>query len=303
MIGMALSIRDRVFGCVVGGALGDALGGPYEGRRGPIRVVHDLGRSISDDTQLTLATLESVIETGTVSPEHIAARFLAWFQAERITGIGGSTFKALRDLKAGTHWALAGAKGEMAAGNGAAMRVAPLAFLLDPASPDDCRTLRDVCRITHHSDEAYLGGLAVVWAVRLVAFSPGFDVTHLLHEVATRLPDSRVRDRIREIAALSADVSMFDVGARFGCSGYVVDSVPLALRAAELVAQATLLDVVDAAIEPGGDTDTIAAIAGQIAGAYGGASTVPQPMVENLRNAEEIADIARRFAERVADAG
>lgn len=95
----------------------------------------DWSGTISDDTQLTLATCESVIAAGGVRPEEVANAFISWYRAGRITGIGASTLKALRELDGGMHWALAGAKGEMSAGNGAAMRVAPLAFLLDPAVP------------------------------------------------------------------------------------------------------------------------------------------------------------------------
>ena len=51
--------------------------------------------------------------------------------------LGSSTLKALRDLAAGAHWELAGARGEYAAGTGAAMRIAPLAFLLEPGSAAD----------------------------------------------------------------------------------------------------------------------------------------------------------------------
>lgn len=123
--------RERVRGCLLAGAIGDAMGGPFEGQPGPIRFRERDNWKISDDTQLTLATCESIIELSRVSPEHIAARFLHWFRERRITGIGSSTLKAMRDLDAGAHWALAGAKGEMSAGNGAAMRIAPLAFHLE----------------------------------------------------------------------------------------------------------------------------------------------------------------------------
>jgi ADP-ribosyl-[dinitrogen reductase] hydrolase len=157
-----MSLHDRILGCLLGGAIGDAVGGVPE--RGEI--------SLSDDTQLTLATCEA-LQVGEVSPEAIAAAFTRWFRAGAITGVGSSTLKALRDLAAGAHWALSGARGEMAAGNGAAMRIAPLAFLLDPSDPGQRMVLRDVCRITHHSDEAYLGALAVVAAIRSEVWPPG----------------------------------------------------------------------------------------------------------------------------------
>ena len=72
---------DRIMGCIVGGAIGDALGGRRE---------HG-GLSISDDTQLTLATCEAIEGFGRISPEALAANFLRWFRAHAITGVGSST--------------------------------------------------------------------------------------------------------------------------------------------------------------------------------------------------------------------
>lgn len=124
--------KNQVLGCLLGGALGDAWGGPYEGAAGPVAFEIPSRPALSDDTQLTLATCQSIIELGCVNPENLASHFLRWFRAGRLRGMGSSTLKAMRDLAAGTHWALAGARGEYAAGNGAAMRIAPLAFLLNP---------------------------------------------------------------------------------------------------------------------------------------------------------------------------
>jgi ADP-ribosyl-[dinitrogen reductase] hydrolase len=155
-------------GCLLGGALGDAWGGPFEGSTGPIRFEIPLRPVLSDDTQLTVATCSSIIERGCISPESIADSFLTWFSAGRIRGMGSSTLKAMRDLAAGVHWALAGGRGEYAAGSGAAMRIAPLAFLLNSSHLLDRTMIRDVCRITHHNDEAYVGALAVVIAIRSV---------------------------------------------------------------------------------------------------------------------------------------
>jgi ADP-ribosylglycohydrolase len=172
-------LASRARGCILGGAIGDALGGPFEGQPGPLQFVRHKNWEISDDTQLTLATCESIVEVGKVSPEHIADRFVQWFRDRRITAMGASTLKALRDLDAGFHWALAGAKGDMSAGNGAAMRIAPLAFHLNPKLDSDRQTLRDVCRITHHNEEAYVGALALLTAIRSVASA-----------VSTRFADS-----------------------------------------------------------------------------------------------------------------
>ena len=224
---------DKVRGCLLAGAIGDAMGGPFEGRAGPLSFHEHTNWKISDDTQLTLATCESIIELGEVSPEHIAGRFLHWFRQKRLTGLGSSTLNALRNLDAGAHWALAGAKGEMSAGNGAAMRIAPLAFHLDPGSTEQRQMIRDVCRITHHNEEAYAGGLAVVAAIRSLA--SGETTSQLLETVLTYLPDSRVRDRIKELNSLPDDLPVAEIATQYGSSAYVVDSVPLALYAARQI--------------------------------------------------------------------
>src|SRR5581483_1243360 len=125
---------DAILGCIVGGAIGDAAGAAFEGREAgsPVASLFEVDWRLTDDTQLTLATCEALTGAEKPDPALIAASFLRWFRARRLAGLGASTLKALRDLDAGAHWALAGRKGERAAGNGAAMRIAPLAFCGDP---------------------------------------------------------------------------------------------------------------------------------------------------------------------------
>src|SRR4051812_12338318 len=126
--------RGRVLGCLLGGALGDALGRPYENKRPPLAAMPESQEwRLSDDTQLTLATCEAIFTFGRPDPTTIAVWFAEWHRERRFTGLGASTLKALTELGAGGHWALVGRKGEQAAGNGAAMRIAPLAFFCSPS--------------------------------------------------------------------------------------------------------------------------------------------------------------------------
>jgi ADP-ribosyl-[dinitrogen reductase] hydrolase len=294
----SITNKERVSGCLLGGALGDAWGGPWEGRPGPIAFEVPSRSELSDDTQLTLATCESILDTNSVDAERMAAHLAKWFQAGRIRGIGASTLKAMRDLTAGVHWALAGARGERAAGNGAAMRIAPLAFVLNPAQAEDRTVLRDVCRITHHHDEAYIGALAVVVAIRMALAGNWSKENSFLTMVGESIPDSAVRDRVKLLVPLHLGPA--EVASRFGASGHVVDTVPLALYCAQFIAEESLPKVIAQAVEAGGDTDTIASITGQIAGAVAG---VPADYAEHfarMDGGDEVIRVAESFADFVS---
>ncbi|WP_437597213.1 ADP-ribosylglycohydrolase family protein [Sorangium sp. So ce590] len=287
----SVGLRARARSCLLAGALGDAWGGPYEGLTGPVRPSFPDAPRLSDDTWLTLATCEAIVlNRGRVQPERIAERFRRWFEESRITGAGSATLKALRDLAAGAHWALAGARGEFAAGAGAAMRAAPLSFFLDPNIEADRRTIRDISRITHHSDEAYSGALAVIVALRLCA-TASVVPQDLLSAVANALPDTAVRDRLLDLSAFRE--SPGDAALRFGCSGHGVEAVPIALFVAATTAREPLESVIATAVSLGGDTDTIAAIAAQVAAISG--RPVPEGLIARLPEAPQLAPVLDPF--------
>jgi len=281
---------------LLAGALGDAWGSAYEGRTGPIAAPFPDRPQLSDDTLLTVATCEAIVRAGgRVEPSTIAQGFRLWFEAGRLRGLGASTLKAVQDLAAGAHWAMAGARGEYAAGAGAAMRIAPLAFLLDPSSADDRVLVRDVARITHHSDEAYAGALAVMVAIRVSAVAGGVP-ENLLSLVTSELPDTRVRDRLLEI--LAADETPDAVARRYGASGYVVEAVPLALLVAARERTRGLEGVLERAVALGGDTDTIASIAGQIVGASG--VELSHDLLQRIPGIAQVESAVSQFAAQVA---
>ncbi len=292
--------KQSFLGCLLGGAIGDSFGSPHEGKSGPIRMNSGRPGPLTDDTQLSLATCEAIGDNGTIDAEAVAARFLAWFRHGKLTGLGASTLKALVDLDAGAHWALAGRRGDQGAGNGAAMRAAPLAFLLDPEDPIHRRTLGDICRITHHNDEAYVGALAIVRAVHEVTrgtWKPGDD---LLASVANPLPDTNVRDGLLSLASLQTTAPLWEIASHFGCSGYVAESVPLAIYAVERFSENGFESTIQEAISMGGDTDTIASMAGQIAGAYSGFETLPRELYDGIMGIEEVIQVASAVAHRLS---
>jgi ADP-ribosylglycohydrolase len=174
------------------------------------------------------------------------------------------------------------------------MRIAPLAFLLNPADARDRIVIRDVCRITHHNDEAYAGALAVVLAIHSVLSGAWSQDRSFLAAAVDGLPDSAVRDRIQALLLPASDVDR-----SFGASGHVVDTVPLALYCAQSIAVDTLPAVLARTISVGGDADTIASIAGQLAGTVVGSAGVPHRLFVDVEGSDEVAVIAEAFAEFV----
>jgi ADP-ribosyl-[dinitrogen reductase] hydrolase len=289
-----MNLVDRMRGCLLGGALGDAMGAPFEGQEGPLVVELPRRAACTDDTQLTLATCEAIVARRCVDLDAIASSYVAWFGAGRLHGVGAGTLKALRDLAAGAHWALAGVRGEFAAGSGAAMRAAPLAFLLDPAAPADRIVIRDFSRMTHHSDEAYAGALAVIAAIRAIVSGAWPGTRSLLELTAEVVPDSTVRDRLEAMASSREPAQ--ELAARFGASGYVAESVPLALFVAQEIASRPFIEVLTTAISVGGDTDTIASMACQVAGTHVGAATLPAELLSRVDALAEIEAVVDAFA-------
>ena len=114
----------------------------------------------------------------------------------------------------------------------------------------------------------------------------------LLSLLVESIPDSRVRDRIIVIRESSLSVS--ECAAKFPSTGYVVDSVPLAILAA--CRSKGLLPTIQEIVHCGGDTDTVASMFGQIYGAAYGTAVLPKETVERIDGVSLICNVATAFS-------
>ncbi|WP_353778495.1 ADP-ribosylglycohydrolase family protein [Winogradskyella sp. 3972H.M.0a.05] len=273
----------RFEGCILGGAIGDAWGSGFENQfEQEDDTFYLIGNpkvklptwGITDDTQLTLATIEVIIDNGKITPELIANQFLHYYQKRKLRGVGSSTYKALKELSFGGHWSQVGRRGEYAAGNGAAMRIAPLAFVQEIKNSE----IRDICLITHNNDEAYIGAMCIVIAIREILNGNWTGKSNLIDLIIKQIPDTRVRDRLIEIKDIE---NLEEIGEK-GNDGYVVNSVPLAIAAANKVQEIGIEQMFTQLIDIGGDTDTNCSIAGQIAGTLIGKTGIPLDLINKL---------------------
>ena len=289
---------DRAVGALLGTAAGDALGAPYEfgPPRGPQLEVAMVGGGSfgwqpgewTDDTSMAIAIAE-IAATGAdlrdgKALDAIVHRWHEWMKTAKDVGIQtssvlraagwlGLSAQTAREASAALH-----ERTGRTAGNGSLMRTAPVAL----AYLDDEATLveadRWVSELTHYDPDA--GDACVLWCLAI------------RHAILTGVLDVRIglqhidSDR-RDLWAARLDVAETSQPSDFKNNGWVVEALQGAWSAitttpipqddpASGVFRADHLRLaLDAAVRGGGDTDTVAAIAGGLLGAAYGGSAVP----------------------------
>ncbi|HVI02251.1 MAG TPA: ADP-ribosylglycohydrolase family protein [Enhygromyxa sp.] len=300
---------DRLLGVLMGTAIGDAIGLPFEGlsprridqrlRRGPLGHSLVFGRGmISDDTEHACMVARALLESdGDVDRfrRRFAAQLRRWLLALP-PAVGLATLRACVRLCVGFGPERSGVD---SAGNGPAMRAALLGVWAD----DDRQRLalvRASTRITHTDPRAEDGALLIArWAA---------DASRV-HELAC-VRDAAMRDRIRSAlacaeAGASVEQARATLGFERGVSGFVVDT----LAAVAFCWRRHRDDpsaAIEAAVRLGGDTDTVAAIVGALLGAELGARELERRIdpawIEGLHdwpiNLAYLRRLARAFARR-----
>lgn len=272
--------RDAIIGSILGTAVGDAIGLPYEGmtkQRGARlwgkpdrhRLVFGHGM-VSDDTEHTCMVAQALIASGG-EPKRFArslAWSLRWWLLSLPAGVGLATLRACLKLWCGFPPSRSGV---FSAGNGPAMRSAVLGAAVDDLV--QLRALVDVStRITHTDPKALHGAVAVALAARFARQSLHTDSAGYLALLRECLTDAKPFVTLIERAAHSAqagestEVFAASLGNNQAVSGYVYDTVPVAIHA-WLRHPHDFEAAIQAAVQCGGDTDTVAAIVGGILGA------------------------------------
>jgi ADP-ribosylglycohydrolase len=305
---------ERAGGAVVGSAVGDALGAPFEfGAAGVFS-----GRfpepgaggemcggggwepgEATDDTQMAVHVGESLVERGGLDLPDVFARFRRWAAADP-KDIGLQTEDVLTN---GLPWDRAAEEhfrtNHRAAGNGALMRAATSGvYFAGHGRAATMEAGRRLAALTH-GDPAAWEGTAIFHELLRVALTGGDP----LAAISDTLSAARPEHRERYATVLARDwrpeqATEFN-GAVWPCLGSAVWAVRTT---------GSYEAAVRAAIDLGGDTDTVAAVTGALAGAVHGLSAVPTRWTDPLHvplpgaadphrvlHATDLADLARRL--------
>ncbi|CAL1279246.1 unnamed protein product [Larinioides sclopetarius] len=328
-------LLSKFRGCMIGSLIGDCLGAPFEfdpPRTSKIVLENHLsnllnGGSIqifpfTDDTCMTLSVARSLIKYKKVNSKDLAKRFVDEYFKEPQRGYGMhvvDVFEASKEtnfkdifLPAKKQFSSSGSYG-----NGAAMRIAPIA-LFGHYKTDKYlkRDVEECSRITHHHPNGYNGAILQCLAVKAALKSDSskeFDPVDFIRQLKKKMEAIEVKDdspfceslkNIEEIYLQDQeDISANEIAERLGNDVSASKSVPTAiysfLRGMKPISEFECLNpfarTIYFAISVGGDTDTIAGMAGSIAGAYYGIGAIPTELQERCEFKDEVDNLAHKL--------
>jgi len=306
-------LRDKFVGCVVGAAIGDALGMPNEdvpARKaqtyyaGPIRdflsphqetPCRNLREAqYTDDTQLMLALAQALVEGEGFEPPRFVDKLIAWYKIESHEKRyrGKTTIAAVEKLMKGAKWEQSGIDH---AGCGGATRAVPvgLFFAHDLHRACECAALQ--CQVTHNNAIAIDGARCVAATVARLVNGQIISINELRELVGT----SQFRDKLTDIErALHKQLDLSAAIETLGNSSLATDVVGMALfvvLSAPTDFEKAALLAANATGEGGGDTDSIAFLVGAFAGAYGGLRAIKHGWVERVESTQVLQDMGERI--------
>ncbi|MCA9176735.1 MAG: ADP-ribosylglycohydrolase family protein [Planctomycetales bacterium] len=287
---MSLSLRERFHGCLLGLAVGDAVGARYEGQspeslRREVPTIKHLMRATADelyytdDTQMAIGVAETLADCGEMVERRLCEAFAENYEPWR--GYGRGARIVLEAMEGGHDYRYLASNyfpgGSY--GNGAAMRVAPVGVFFRDTPELAAKQARLASLPTHTHPLGIEGAELVCLAVAYASRVETIDRDELYDQLLSHCQTDEYRQRLAD----AAQIRSVDQLPALGNGINALDSAPTAIAAFALTPD-SYRDTIGNAILLGGDTDTIAAMAGAIAGAHLGAAAVPAALVAKLED-------------------
>ncbi|WP_035698689.1 ADP-ribosylglycohydrolase family protein [Glycomyces tenuis] len=308
---------DRILGCLIGGAIGDALGyqvefdswPQIEREWGPSGVTELRYGRVSDDTQMTLFTAEGLLEA--VEGEEFASvrrAYLRWYdtQTKPMPPMGSRGLAAepwLYMRRAPGNACLSGlAKGAepgvnpQSKGCGTVMRSAPFGLLA--SSPDAAYELARQCSALTHGHPtagAAAGAFAMMTAHLLDGETVQKAVSHTMLHLRQSLDRSETADALQRAFELAGNVPPGPNSCAPLGEGWIAEEA-LAIAVYCLLGTDDVRRALVAAVSHGGDSDSTGAILGNLLGAAYGCAALPPEWAAQVEGRETMAGLAERMA-------
>ncbi len=295
------NIINKAKGALVGLACGDAVGTTLEflppGTFDPITDMVGGGPfelkagQWTDDTSMALCLASSLLEQNGSDPEDQIQRYLRWYKDGYMSAtgycfdIGNTVHQALIDYEQ-TGNAFAGSTSPNSAGNGALMRLAPVAIFYHRDLQDSWHYAAETTRTTHGCEECVEASQLFAEMLRIA----------LTANDKSEIFKNSVNLNEPKVQAIANGSFTSAPQAQMTGTGYVIDSLQSALWC--FVHSNSFEQSILMAANLGNDADTTAAICGQIAGAYYGYQGIPPQWRNKLHQETFIAETAERLVKR-----
>jgi poly(ADP-ribose) glycohydrolase ARH3 len=296
---------EKIEGVLLGTFLGDAIGAPFNGWLPedipPLDtnyIVAHPPRTYTDDTQMSISVFEEMLENGAIDQRSLVQRFLKRFSSWR--GYGGGMLEVIeqwkdgRDIESTAH-SMYGGMGSF--GDGAAMRSGPISLFFKLEEYElFAEQVRLSSFLTHTHPLGVAGALMQAHAV-LLALND-IPVNEWLTRLFSFPTESVFKIKLETVKnSLERQSSPHEAARDIGNGSDALEAVPAAIFSV-IRHPDSFADAVLGGVAMGGDTDTIGAMAGAIAGARFGITGIPQEWIANLENGVEgkdfISSIARK---------
>lgn len=305
-------LKDKLKGMLYGGIVGDILGVPFEFKdRGTFNCTDMIGYGThnqpvgtwSDDTSMTLATIDNIINYGNIND--LMRRFSNWFMFGDYTpsgiclDIGNTVMKSIEDFDNGI--LNCGQCDEYDNGNGALMRISPIITLLNFKSNVNLFMItNEYTSLTHSHPRSVVASLIYLLFLNELHNTHKANVISkvegTLKKCKNKIPKS-YSDEFKTYTNIFSGELLNRKYEELKSSGYVVDTLESAIWC--FYYSNSFEDAVLKAVNLGGDTDTIASITGSLVGIYYGYDSIPKEWINKIVKKDYIDTLIEEYLERI----
>jgi len=325
---MKLDYLDKFSGALLGVSIGDTLGHPFEGmlRERIYSYFNDFKEFIinkkkifgtyTDDTQLTLHTAEALIQGSGFNTNNFVREYVKWLEDPPI-GPGFGCISSIQKLKYGISWEKAASN---SGGNGTTMRVSPIGLFY-------CKDIKNLekaalksSNITHSHPAASAGAIVIARAIAfLIDKKPEtvFSIDEFFETIILSISNSQERiweefivilNKVKQNLNLSIEAGLIKFSQVGVKSPYFIEEYlgkafvhPYTLSTVACAIFVFLKnlnsfeDCIFQLATAGGDSDTVGAIGGSLAGAYFGLKNIPSDLIMIVKNHKNILRVSEQL--------
>ena len=300
----------KVIDGIIGHAIGDAMGTPvqFKDRKLFYKPVKEMLKSgfgdkgtWSDDTSMEIATIDSFINCNGWNYDDIMNKFISWINEAKYTSrgitfdVGRTCLSAIKNYAYNGIPALESGLNDIKSnGNGSLMRIQPVAYYCyykKLNNKEIYNLVKNISSLTHRHEIAILGCyIYTLYMIKLLQGKDKYSAYNMIKIEDYSMFSEETKKYYKRI--LKEDLNKLTVN-EINSSGYVVDSLEASMWV--VLKAKDFKETIIGTVNLGGDTDTIAAIGGSMAGIIYGFDSIPKEWLDCLAKKEYLEELSHKY--------